>query len=142
MDEYGRLESTPLEEVRNWDYDDIYFSLRPYLDTSEGAFIPASRSEDSSRLEFLLERAQLLDEEDRLEVLDQIPPPDMWGGMDLPTPLLEAIRTKRQHNVRLLLHAGANPDGVPYDIQIQLSRLHRRFTTRPNEHPDNCRRSL
>lgn len=55
--------------------------------------------------------------------------------MDLPTPLLRAIERKRLQNVPLLLEAGANPDGVPVDVQILFSRMERRFTSRPNQHP-------
>jgi hypothetical protein len=78
----------------------------------------------------------MLSKKERSEVaLDYFPRPDLGRAMDLPTPLLREIERRRPENVRLLLRHGAIPNGVPLETQIQLARVHRRFTTRSDPHP-------
>lgn len=136
MDRFGNFESTPIDEVASWSRADIYASLRARPEIHEGPAIMAAGLEDSARLQFLLERAQLLPEKTRSEtVVNFVRWPEHWGGMELPSPLLRTVERSRPENVKLLLSYGANPNGVPLERQIQLARLHRRFTTRPHLHP-------
>lgn len=65
MDTHGNLGSCSLSEVRTWDYEEIYASLADPDSGFDGPILNAAGEEDTSRLRFLLERAQLLDPEDR-----------------------------------------------------------------------------
>jgi hypothetical protein len=105
-------------------------------DTCEGPVIMAAGLQDQNQLKVLLEKAQLLNQKSRSEnVLNYTPAPDLGWGMELPSPLLRAIERCHPANLRLLLRCGADPDGVLLETRIQLSRIHRRFTTRPDPHP-------
>jgi hypothetical protein len=94
----------------------------------EGPMIAAAGLQSSSVLRFLLERTQLLeDEENRSAVLNQATDPYIGGTNIWTTPLLRAIERQRPENVRLLLAHGADPNGCCTQMQRNLSRLVRRF---------------
>jgi hypothetical protein len=132
MDRHDRVEYAAIDEIRSWTQGRICASLWGPSDFNEGPVIMAAGLQDSSRLASLLERAQLLDLMTRSDIaLDYSPSPDFGWGMELPTPLLRAIERHRPENIRLLLDHDANPNGVLIETQIQLARIHRRFTTRP-----------
>lgn len=135
MDKSGNAENTGINEIKSWSLEEAYASLwAPHHD--EGPVIMAAGLQDHSRLNSLLERTQRLNRKTRSKlVLNYTPAPDMGWGIELPTPLLRAIERSRPENVRLLLRYGADPNGVLLETQIQLSRIHRRSTTRPDLHP-------
>lgn len=134
MDSYGNLESIYIDEVRTWTDDEICESFYAPGETTTNPVLLAAGLQDTSRLRFLPDRAQLLDPKTRSDVvLNHIQRPEEVGSMDLPTPILRAVETRRLENVRLLLDHGANPNGVPIATQLLLARLQRRFTTRPHD---------
>lgn len=136
MDRFGKIENTAIEEVRSWDQGRITASLKGPSDTHEGPVIMAAELQDSSRLASLLERAQLLGQNAGSQVaLNIYPEPSVGWSMESPTPLLRAIEKRRPENVRLLMQHGAHSNGVLQDTQVQLERIYRRFTTRPDPHP-------
>lgn len=47
--------------------------------------------------------------------------------LGITTPLMEAIRAQLSANIRILLQAGANPNGVPYDLLDDYAALFLRF---------------
>jgi ankyrin repeat protein len=47
--------------------------------------------------------------------------------LGITTPLMEAIRAQLPANIRILLQAGANPNGVPYDLLDDYAALFLRF---------------
>lgn len=108
--------------------DEIYDSLTSPSEQDDGPFIAASGLQDSSPLRLLLQRVQLLnDEEDRRDVLNQNLNPWVGGLRKWPSPLLRAIERQRPENIRLLLDHGADPNGVDIAEQRHLARLVRRF---------------
>lgn len=135
MDDSGNAKNTGIDEIGSWNLEEAYASLwAPHND--EGPVIVAAGLRDPSRLSLLLERAQRLNQKARSKiVLDYTPEPGSEWGMEQPTPLLRAIERCRPKNVQLLLRHGADPNGVLLETQIQLARIHRRFTTRPDRHP-------
>jgi hypothetical protein len=114
--------------AREWSVKKIYQSLVMRTEGEEGPMIAAAGLQSSSVLRFLLERTQLLeDEETRSAVLNQATDPYIGGTNKWTTPLLRAIERQRPENVRLLLAHGADPNGCCIQTQRNLSRLVRRF---------------
>lgn len=108
--------------------DEIYDSLTPPSEQDDGPFIATSGLQDSSTLRLLLQRVQLLDdEEDRCDVLNQNLNPWVGGLRKWPSPLLRAIERQCPENICLLLDHRADPNGVDIAEQRHLARLVRRF---------------
>jgi hypothetical protein len=129
MEEPDTSQYTSHETVaREWSVERIYRSLVMRTEGEDGPVIAAAGLQNSSVLRFLLERTQLLeDEEHRSAVLNQATDPYIGGTNTWTTPLLRAIERQRPENVRLLLAHGADPNGCCIQMQRNLSRLVRRF---------------
>jgi hypothetical protein len=129
MEEPDTSQYTSHETVaREWSVERIYRSLVMRTEGEDGPMIAAAGLQNSSVLRFLLERTQLLeDEEHRSAVLNQATDPYIGGTNTWTTPLLRAIERQRPENVRLLLAHGADPNGCCIQMQRNLSRLVRRF---------------
>jgi hypothetical protein len=129
MEEPDASQYTSHETVaREWSVERIYQSLVMRTEGEEGPMIAAAGLQTSYVLRFLLERTQLLeDEENRSAVLNQATDPYIGGTNKWTTPLLRAIERHRPENLRLLLAHGADPNGCCIQTQRNLSRLVRRF---------------
>lgn len=115
--------------TKDWSEEEIFNDLLGSGSAwgNESAFIAAAGLRDNSALLLLLQRAQLLDRDKRLYVIDQ--EHDRWteNTEQWPTPLLRAIERQRSKNVRLLLEYGANPNGISTQTQKVVARMSRRF---------------
>lgn len=111
-----------INEAQDWDYSTLYYSFWPLEEYRDGPVIAAAGLADTEKLLLLLDRADLLEEDDyTFCAVDQ---PHDFKSM---TTLLRAVERKRPENVQLLLDHGANPDGVPISRQKDLARRFRRF---------------
>lgn len=111
-----------IDDASTWDYATLFWSFWPPGEYCDGPTIAAAGLEDPRKLRFLLDRADLLDDEDRLRCsADQV------HDFKSLTPLLRAIERQRPESVQLLLDYGANSDGVKLGRQKDLARRFRRF---------------
>lgn len=129
--------NTTVDGAETWDCDTLFWSFWPLMEFSDGPVIAAAGLEDTAKLQSLLDRADLLDDDDRLRCsVDQV-----HDFMSV-TPLLRAIERERPDNVRLLLEYGADPDGVPMARQQDLARRFRRVWYDENECPHDMEISI
>jgi hypothetical protein len=95
----------------------------PLEQWQDGPVIAAAGLEDSTKLREFIDRSYYLDDKEVWQdaVVNQA------NHFNTSTTVLRAIERLRGENLGLLLHEGANPNGVPMSEQIAMARRFRRF---------------